>query len=248
MAERTITVGSSAKELRMIGWRVGRIVAPESCMPDPVAVSLANVVVPVGIGQDAVTIALDRSIATLPAYVAGREARRDVVLEQLEGLPVGVPGGGWSLLLRVSDYGIVGEAMSERLEVLDMPLTCPPVFSHSNARVLFDHEHNVTDAQIRACARRGGCIGFNGVGMFLGADGPDIPRAMARHAPLWPPSPAPIGSASALISCSSKEATTGSPGPRHIAGRAATGLAATAIERSSQFLLVNPAPNDIGGC
>jgi aspartate/methionine/tyrosine aminotransferase len=115
MAERTITVGSSAKELRMIGWRVGWIVAPESYMPDLVAVSLANVVVPVGIAQDAAALALERSRATLPAYVAELERRRDVVVAELKGLPVGVPAGGWSLLLRVSDYGIDGATMSERL-------------------------------------------------------------------------------------------------------------------------------------
>lgn len=115
MAERTITVGSSAKELRMIGWRVGWIVAPEAFMPDLVAVSLANVVVPVGIGQDAVAIALERSATTLAPYVAELQARRDCVLAELRGLPVGVPGGGWSLLLRVSDFGLDGAAMSERL-------------------------------------------------------------------------------------------------------------------------------------
>jgi N-succinyldiaminopimelate aminotransferase len=115
MAERTITVGSSSKELRMIGWRVGWIVAPEHFMPDLVAVSLANVVVPVGIAQDAVAIALERSASTLAPYVAELEARRDTVLEELKGLPVGVPGGGWSLLLRVSDFGIDGAIMSERL-------------------------------------------------------------------------------------------------------------------------------------
>jgi aspartate/methionine/tyrosine aminotransferase len=115
MAERTITVGSSAKELRMIGWRVGWIVAPESYMPDLVAVSLANVVVPVGIAQDAAAIALETSRETLPAYVAELERRRDVVVAELAGLPVGMPAGGWSLLLRVSDYGIDGAAMSERL-------------------------------------------------------------------------------------------------------------------------------------
>jgi aspartate/methionine/tyrosine aminotransferase len=115
MAERTITVGSSAKELRMIGWRVGWIVAPESHLPDVVAVSLANVVVPVGIAQDAVAIALERSATTLPPYVAELAARRDTVLEELRGLPVGVPAGGWSLLLRVTDFGIDGATMSERL-------------------------------------------------------------------------------------------------------------------------------------
>ena len=115
MAERTITIGSSAKELRMIGWRVGWIVAPEACVPDLVAVSLANVVVPVGIAQDAVAIALERSRETLPAYLAELQRRRDVVVTELDGLPVGVPAGGWSLLLRVAEFGLDGARMSQRL-------------------------------------------------------------------------------------------------------------------------------------
>ena len=115
MAARTITIGSSAKELRMIGWRVGWTVAPEAFMPDLIAVSLANVVVPVGIAQDAAAIALERSRTTLAPYVAELQARRDTVLEALKDLPAGVPGGGWSLLLRVSDFDIDGETMSQRL-------------------------------------------------------------------------------------------------------------------------------------
>jgi aspartate/methionine/tyrosine aminotransferase len=115
MAARTISVGSSAKELRMIGWRVGWIVGPEQFMPDIVAVALANVVVPVGIAQDAVATALNNSYASLGDYVAELQARRDTVMNQLEGLPFGAPDGGWSLLLRVSDFGIDGETMSRRL-------------------------------------------------------------------------------------------------------------------------------------
>ena len=115
MAERTIIVGSASKELRMIGWRVGWIIAPEAYMPDLVSVSLANVVVPVGIAQDAVAMALERSYETLPAYVSELERRRDVLLKELEGLPVGVPAGGWSLLLRTSDFGINGATLSKRL-------------------------------------------------------------------------------------------------------------------------------------
>ncbi|MEM7051039.1 MAG: pyridoxal phosphate-dependent aminotransferase [Acidobacteriota bacterium] len=115
MAERTVSVGSSAKELRMIGWRVGWVVAPEWLMPDLTAVSIANVVVPVGLAQDAVALALERSAATLPAFVAELQARRDLMLDELAGLPVGVPGGGWSLLMRVSDFGINGAEMSRRL-------------------------------------------------------------------------------------------------------------------------------------
>ncbi len=115
MAERTIIVGSASKELRMIGWRVGWTVAPEEFMPDLVAVSLANVVVPVGIAQDAAAVALDRSALTMAAYIAELEARRNTMIEELRGLPFGVPGGGWSLLLRVSEFGIDGQQMAERL-------------------------------------------------------------------------------------------------------------------------------------
>jgi len=94
MASRTITVGSSAKELRMIGWRVGWIVGPEELMPDIVAVSLANVVVPVGIAQDAVATALENSYASIGGYVSELQVRRDTVMNQLEGLPLGAPDGG----------------------------------------------------------------------------------------------------------------------------------------------------------
>ena len=115
MASRTITVGSSAKELRMIGWRVGWIVGPHAFIPDIVAVSLANVVAPVGIAQDAVATALENSSASIGGYITELQARRDTVMNQLKGLPFGVPDGGWSLLLRASDFGIDGETMSRRL-------------------------------------------------------------------------------------------------------------------------------------
>lgn len=115
MAERTITVGSASKELRMIGWRVGWTVAPEALMPDLVAVSLANVVVPVGIAQDAAATALLHSYDTLPAYIDELQRRRDVILCDLADFPIGVPAGGWSLLLRTTDFGIDGATLSERL-------------------------------------------------------------------------------------------------------------------------------------
>ena len=99
----------------MIGWRVGWIVGPEEYMPDIAAVSLANVVVPVGIAQDAVASALQYSSSTMGPYVAELQRRRDIVMDELAGLPFGIPDGGWSMLLRVSDFGIDGETMSQRL-------------------------------------------------------------------------------------------------------------------------------------
>ncbi len=115
MAERTVTVGAASKELRMIGWRVGWAVAPSWLIADLVAVSLANVVVPVGIAQDAAAVALERSPVSLPPYVAELQRRRDAVADGLRGLPFGMPAGGWSMLLRVSDFGLDGAAISERL-------------------------------------------------------------------------------------------------------------------------------------
>jgi membrane dipeptidase len=57
-----------------------------------------------------------------------------------------------------------------------------PIFSHSDTRALNDHERNISDDQIRACAKRGGYIGSNGVGFLLGAAGLAIAGAMAEHA------------------------------------------------------------------
>lgn len=115
MAQRTITVGSCSKELRMIGWRVGWIVAPEHLMADLVAVSLTNVVVPVGIAQDAVATALENSRLGLMPYVRELQTRRDVLMRELDGLPFGLPAGGWSMLLRTSDFDIDGATLSSRL-------------------------------------------------------------------------------------------------------------------------------------
>lgn len=49
--------------------------------------------------------------------------------------------------------------------------TSPVVFSHSNARRIWDHERNITDEQARACAETGGIVGVTGVGKFLSQRG-----------------------------------------------------------------------------
>jgi membrane dipeptidase len=93
---------------------------------------------------------------------------------------------GHRLIERMDQVGMVidlshcGEITS--FDALNAPLSRPPIFSHANARALYDHERNITDEQIKACGERRGYVGINGVGMFLGAAGPDIPARIAEHA------------------------------------------------------------------
>ena len=48
----------------------------------------------------------------------------------------------------------------------------PVIASHSNARALCDHPHNLTDAQLEAIAVRGGVVGVTFVDAFLNARNP----------------------------------------------------------------------------
>jgi len=56
----------------------------------------------------------------------------------------------------------------------------PVIFSHSNPKALKNHARNITDDQIRACARTGGVVALSGIGIFLGAN--DIStETLLRH-------------------------------------------------------------------
>jgi aspartate/methionine/tyrosine aminotransferase len=115
MAERTISVGALSKEYRMIGWRVGWIVAPPELIDDIGLVNISNVVCPVGIAQDAAALALQTPDAELAHIAAELQRRRDVILSELSDYPVIKPMGGWSLLMDCAPLGLTGEEASNRL-------------------------------------------------------------------------------------------------------------------------------------
>jgi aspartate/methionine/tyrosine aminotransferase len=115
MAEHVITVGSASKELRMIGWRVGWVVAPERIMSDIAMVSMANVVVPVGIAQEAVAVALESGDENVKWAVFEWQERRDAMLNELDGLSAVRPAGGWSLLVDARPFGTTGAELSRLL-------------------------------------------------------------------------------------------------------------------------------------
>ena len=114
MEERTVTIGSASKELRLIGWRVGWIVGPTWLIPDIQLVGIANVVVPVGIAQKAAQAALEDSDEDCRDFIRELQARRDLLMQELKGLPVGVPAGGWSFVLRVENGREATSALMEQ--------------------------------------------------------------------------------------------------------------------------------------
>ena len=115
MAERTVTVGSASKELRMIGWRVGWVVGPERLIADVALVGMANVVCQVGIAMGAVASALEAPPSDVASAVAEWQRRRDVLLHELRGLDVVPPHGGGSMLLDCDRLGMSGAEASDRL-------------------------------------------------------------------------------------------------------------------------------------
>jgi N-succinyldiaminopimelate aminotransferase len=107
MAERTVTVGTASKELRMIGWRVGWVVGPAEIVKDVGLVCIANTVCQVGIAMESVAVALEAGDEPVALATAEWQARRDVMLEELRGVaPAITPHGGWSMLLDVGSLGL----------------------------------------------------------------------------------------------------------------------------------------------
>ena len=115
LVDRTVTVGSVSKEHRMIGWRVGWVVGPPQIVADVALVGLTNVVCQVGLAQQAAAAALSSDGPGVAAATETLQVRAARVLDELRGLPVVPPHGGWSLLLDVAELGWQPEAASDAL-------------------------------------------------------------------------------------------------------------------------------------
>ena len=84
---------------------------------------------------------------------------------------VGLTEFGRDVIKHMNHVGMLVDcshsAYSTTMDAMEIS-TDPVIFSHSNARALVDHERNIVDAQIKACASTGGVVGINGIGLFLG--------------------------------------------------------------------------------
>jgi aspartate/methionine/tyrosine aminotransferase len=126
MADRVLHVGCVTMEQRMIGWRIGWVVAPASLADDVARAQIYNGLTPGGIAQAGAVAALRAPAEDLARAVAEWERRRDAMLDELEGLPAVRPAGGWSLLVDAAALGTSPEELSERLlarKVAATPMT-----------------------------------------------------------------------------------------------------------------------------
>jgi aspartate/methionine/tyrosine aminotransferase len=144
MRDRVITVGTVSLEYRMIGWRVGWIVADAEIADAAGVVHLYNGLVAGGFGQAGALVALRSPEDDFRAVVAELERRRDAMMQQLEGLPAVRPEGGWSLLLNTEAMSIDPQEASARLLQQKVAATPMTVWGESVApkyiRLVFSNE------------------------------------------------------------------------------------------------------------
>lgn len=95
----------------------------------------------------------------------------------------GLTAFGRAMLEEMARVGMIGccshtgyRTAREAIDASPVPL----IFSHSNPRAVHEHPRNIPDDLIRACAARGGVVGINGIGLFLGGNDAS-PANAARH-------------------------------------------------------------------
>lgn len=149
LRDRTVILGSAAKEHRLIGWRVGWAAGPAEVIADIAQAVIYNTVVPSGFAQIGVLTALRDAEPGITAATAELQRRRDLVLSELAGYPPGYPAicpdGGWSLLVDTRALGTESRELSRALlehgHVAATPMTAwGPVVAPRYLRLVFATE------------------------------------------------------------------------------------------------------------
>jgi N-succinyldiaminopimelate aminotransferase len=126
MRDLTVTLGSVSMEQRMIGWRVGWIVANAELAPTLALVHIYNGICISGFGQIGAAAAIELGDDDVRLAVAEWERRYDEVLRQCEGLPLVAAHGGWSALIDAEACDLDAAELSRRLleqKVAATPMT-----------------------------------------------------------------------------------------------------------------------------
>jgi aspartate/methionine/tyrosine aminotransferase len=145
MRDVTVTLGSVSLEQRMIGWRVGWMVARAELAPTLAMVHIYNGIVTSGFGQIGAAAALRIGDDDVRAAVAEWERRHDELVRQCEGLPLVPAHGGWSALFDAEACGFDASELSRRL--LDQKVAATPMtdawggaYANKYLRLVFSNE------------------------------------------------------------------------------------------------------------
>ena len=116
LKDRTIIIGSASKAFRMIGWRMGWIVAPEPMVSALARAHIYNAVTSSGFAQSALIQAFSAEAeASFKDCLGIWEERRNATTQQLGQYAMVPAAGGWSQLLDVSPLGLTAAAAAQRL-------------------------------------------------------------------------------------------------------------------------------------
>jgi aspartate/methionine/tyrosine aminotransferase len=124
MRDRTLTIGDF-DEHRMIGWRVGWVVAPGDLVNDASRVQIYTGLCTSGFEQIGAVAALGAPPQLFDDAVAEYQRRRDETMRQLDGLGPIPAAGGWSLLLDTRALGVEPADLSRHL--LDQKVAATPM-------------------------------------------------------------------------------------------------------------------------
>jgi N-succinyldiaminopimelate aminotransferase len=145
MRDLTVTLGSVSLEQRMIGWRVGWMVARAALAPTLAMVHIYNGIVTSGFGQIGAAAALRIGDDDVRAAVAEWERRHNELVRQCEGLPLVPAHGGWSALFDAEACGFDASELSRRL--LDQKVAATPMtdawggaYANKYLRLVFSNE------------------------------------------------------------------------------------------------------------
>jgi N-succinyldiaminopimelate aminotransferase len=126
MRDLTVTLGSVSHEQRLIGWRVGWMVATAELAPTLAMVHIYNGVCISGFGQIGAAAAIELGDDDVRAAVSEWERRHDELMRQCDRLPLLQAHGGWSALIDAEACGLDAAELSRRLleqKVAATPMT-----------------------------------------------------------------------------------------------------------------------------
>lgn len=82
----------------------------------------------------------------------------------------GLSSAGVNLIKEMNRVGMIVDCThtgrASTVEMMELS-EYPCIFSHSNPKAIYDHQRNIDDEQIKACAATGGVVGINGLGIFM---------------------------------------------------------------------------------